>query len=94
MPSRHKLSGKILEEAATSSRDDIVPQMRQMNEHFNSSYFCVCDGWVDVSKRHILGSIVVLLNLWFAYDEALGKGNVIMDDCHDGVATVEQIEKA
>ena len=24
-----------------------------------------CDGWVDVSKRHILESIVALLNLWF-----------------------------
>ena len=67
--------------------------MKQLNKHFNSSYFFVCDGWVDASKRHILGSIVALLNLWFAYDEALGKGNLIQDDQHDGVATAEQIEK-
>ena len=85
--------GKLLEEAAKSSRGKIVPRMKQLNKHFNSSYFFVCDGWVDASKRHILGSIVALLNLWFAYDEALGKGNLIQDDQHDGVATAEQIEK-
>ena len=35
-----------------------------------------------------------MLNLWFAYDEALGKENIITDEHHDRVATAEQIEKA
>ena len=56
--------------------------------------FFVCDGWVDKSKRHILRSIVAILHLWFAHDEAFGKGNVITDDHHDGVATAAQIERA
>jgi hypothetical protein len=62
IPSRRKLSGKLLEDAAKSSRGDILPQMKQLNRIFNSVYFFVCDGWVDVSKRHILGSIVAMLN--------------------------------
>ena len=94
MPSRRQLSGKLLENAAKSSRDDIIPEMKKLNEDFNCSYFFVCDGWVDTSKRHILGSIVAMLHLWFAHDEALGEGNVIKDDHHDGVATAAQIERA
>ncbi len=35
-----------------------------------------------------------MLHLWFARDEALGKGKVITDDHHDGVATAAQIERA
>ena len=94
MPSRRKLSGKLLRDAAKSSRDDILPKMANFHSNFKCNYFCVCDGWVDVSKRHILGSIVALLNLWFAYDESLGKGNLITDDRHDGLAVAQQIEKA
>ena len=94
MPSRRKLSGKLLRDAAKSSRDDILPKMANFHSNFKCNYFFVCDGWVDVSKRHILGSIVALLNLWFAYDESLGKGNLITDDRHDGLAVAQQIEKA
>ena len=35
-----------------------------------------------------------MLHLWFAHDEAFGKGNFITDDHHDGVATAAQIERA
>lgn len=44
MPSRRQLSGKLLEHAARSSRDDIIPEMKKLNEDFNCSYFFVCDG--------------------------------------------------
>jgi len=72
----------------------MIPEMKKLNENFNCSSFFVCDGCVDNSKRHILGSIVAMLNLCFAHHEALGKGNVITDDHHDGVATAAQIERA
>jgi len=62
MPTRRQLSGKLFEHAARSSRDDIIPEMK-LNENFNCSYFFVCDGWVDNSKRLILGSIVPMLML-------------------------------
>ena len=49
--------------------------MRKMAS-LGSTVVLVCDGWMDISKNHILGCILKVSDEWFLYDEALGRGKI------------------
>ena len=74
MPSAKALSGKLLKDAALRSREEKLVAMRKMAS-LGSTVVLVCDGWMDISKNHILGCILKVGGEWFSYDEALGRGN-------------------
>ena len=69
--------------------------MRKMAS-LGSTVVLVCDGWMDISKNHILGCILKVGDEWFLYNEALGRGNgnIMAGDRHDGVTNAEEIECA
>ena len=94
IPKRKRLSGSILKEAASASVNKILPKMRDHIKRYGCQPGFVCDSWVDVSKSHILGVVVSLKHMHFAFDNALGDGNLITDDEHHGIATAKQIESA
>ena len=92
------MSGPILKEAATECIEELLPKVRvcfQMKT-FQSNYKCdfgfVCDSWVSIAKEHILGVLITVNDMLFPHDDAIGTGNVIKDDEHDGIAIVKQIE--
>jgi hypothetical protein len=93
LPTRRVLSGALLRNHARSSRDAFLPEMRRHID-LGCTVCFVCYGWLDAGKCHILGCVVSVGGLWFSFDEALGEGNVILSDRHDGVATAKQIEAA
>ncbi len=54
MSFRRQLSGKLLEHAARSNRDDIIPEMKKLNENFNCSYFLsAMAGWITQSDIYL-----------------------------------------
>ena len=63
---------------------------------FQSNYKCdfgfVCDSWVSIAKEHILGVLITVNDMLFPHDDAIGTGNVIKDDEHNGIAVSKQIE--
>eukprot|EP00559_Dactyliosolen_fragilissimus_P009115 CAMPEP_0184871814 /NCGR_PEP_ID=MMETSP0580-20130426/40935_1 /TAXON_ID=1118495 /ORGANISM="Dactyliosolen fragilissimus" /LENGTH=237 /DNA_ID=CAMNT_0027374525 /DNA_START=995 /DNA_END=1708 /DNA_ORIENTATION=+ len=93
IPSKKRLCGPILQKAATASIDAILPKMKNICDDYNCGFGFVCDSWVSVAKKHILGVIISASDMWFSYNNAIGEGNEIKDDEHNGISIASQIEE-
>ena len=87
------MGGKILKEAAYYGRNKIVPKIKLLVEEDGCILNCICDGWEDGSKRHILRYIVQVLGEWMSYDDAIGNRNIIESDELHGIATAKLIKR-
>jgi hypothetical protein len=57
LPSHRTLGGKLLKDDATSLHDECLPTMQKIVIIDGVGNF-ICDGYVDGSRRHILGCVV------------------------------------
>ena len=96
LPTRKRLSGSILKEAATECIEELYFLIFFQMKAFQSNYKCDFDFFVthgfQIAKEHILGVVIKVNEMWLPHDDAIGIGNVIKDDEHDGIAVAKQIE--
>ena len=59
--------------------------MKEFCKEYNCGFAFVCDSWVSQAKKHILGVVISASDMWFPHDDAVGKGNEIKDDEHNGI---------
>ena len=59
--------------------------MKKFCKDYKSEFSFVCYSWVSVAKNHILGVVISVSDMWFPYDNAIGRGNEILDSEHNGV---------
>ena len=67
--------------------------MKEFSKEYNCGFAFVCDSWVSQAKKHILGVVISASDMWFPHDDAVGKGNEIKDDEHNGINVAKQIEE-
>ena len=67
--------------------------MKKFCGEYNCGFAFVCDSWVSQAKEHILGVVISAADMWFPHDNAIGEGNVIKEDEHNGICIAKQIEK-
>ena len=56
--------------------------MKKICNDYNCGFGFVCDSWVSVAKKHILGVVISVSDTWFPYNDAIGAGNEIKDKEH------------
>ena len=67
--------------------------MKKICNDYNCGFGFVCDSWVSVAKKHIIGVIISVSDMWFPYNDAIGAGNEIKDNEHKGIRVAKQIEE-
>ena len=67
--------------------------MKKFCKDYKCEFSFVYDSWVSVARKHILGVVLSVSDMWFPYDNAIGRGNEILDSEHNGVFVAKQIEE-
>ena len=53
--------------------------MKKFCNDYKCEFSFVCDSWVSVARKHILGVVLSVSDMWFPYDNAIGTGNEILE---------------